>query len=470
MTCQGVSNGVRRDRAIIFPVALVRPRLNDYHGLTFTQDQVDFAIPFVDEDIPFYVDPFLLWKSPSQQDNALHTAVVASFNNIGQLGVKGMEEDSIRTLIKLSECPEVGLGSARDKQGKRIGEKTAADIIELFRRIPEITSGGLGHIEEIQLLVDQISKDRVSDIVCSLIKSFLIDFTIDQCRRLGIPTALLELEVFDYQKQTFISERTTLPVNPKNQLPIVLVPKRWLRYVPWINYDDYFENAFATDQAKRERVEVLTFNRHNYGLIREYIRQKELLQADCVNDPLFKPIPVISAKRKFEEIKQLATGRGEGADRRYEELMCQLLASVFYPQLDFADMQSRTESNGLIRDLVFYNSRGMDFLREIFEKYGSYQLVFELKNVSTIEREHINQLNRYLSEELGRFGVLVTRRPLSRAMFQNTIGLWSGQRRCILALADDDIEFMVELFESRQRLPIEVVKKLYIEFTRACPS
>ena len=240
--------------------------------------------------------------------------------------------------------------------------------------------------------------------------------------------------------------------------------------MPWINYDDYFENAFATDQAKRERVEVLTFNRHNYGLIREYIRQKELLQADCVNDPLFKPIPVISAKRKFEEIKQLATGRGEGADRRYEELMCQLLASVFYPQLDFADMQSRTESNVLIRDLVFYNSRGMDFLREIFEKYGSYQLVFELKNVSTIEREHINQLNRYLSEELGRFGVLVTRRPLSRAMFQNTIGLWSGQRRCILALADDDIEFMVELFESRQRLPIEVVKKLYIEFTRACPS
>jgi hypothetical protein len=72
-------------------MALVRPRLNDYHRLAFTQDGVDFAIPFLDEDILLYVDPFLLWKSPSQQDNALHTSVVASFNNwpAGRQGQRG---------------------------------------------------------------------------------------------------------------------------------------------------------------------------------------------------------------------------------------------------------------------------------------------------------------------------------------------------------------------------------------------
>ncbi len=42
---------------------IVRPRLNDFHNLPFTQEQVDFAIPFLDEDIPLYLDPFLLWKS-----------------------------------------------------------------------------------------------------------------------------------------------------------------------------------------------------------------------------------------------------------------------------------------------------------------------------------------------------------------------------------------------------------------------
>ena len=41
---------------------IIRPRLNDYHGLSFTQEEIDFAIPFLDEDIPLYVDPFLCGK------------------------------------------------------------------------------------------------------------------------------------------------------------------------------------------------------------------------------------------------------------------------------------------------------------------------------------------------------------------------------------------------------------------------
>ena len=451
-------------------MALVRPRLNDYHRLAFTQDGVDFAIPFLDEDIPLYVDPFLLWKSPSQQDNALHTSVVASFNNIGQQGARRGEAKATQTLIKLSECPEAGLGSARDKQGRRIGEATAGQIIDLFRTIPDVKNGGLAHIEEIQLLIDQVSRDRVSDIVCNLIKSFLVDFTIDQCGRHSIPTVQVELEAFDYQRQGFVQERVNLPVNPTNQAPIVLIPKRWLRYVPWINYDDYFASSVTSLDTKRERVEILNFNRQNYGLVRGYVKQKELTQADCANDPLFKPIPVVSARRKLDEVNKLPTGKTDAADRRYENLISQLLASLFYPQLDFAGMQERTESGVLIRDLIFYNSRAVDFLDEIFGKYASYQLVFELKNVRAIEREHINQLNRYLNDEFGRFGVLVTRNRLPGAMFRNTVDLWAGQRRGIIALSDEDISLMVEVFESKQRLPIEVLKRAYVDFTRSLPS
>jgi len=54
-------------------------------------------------------------------------------------------------------------------------------------------------------------------------------------------------------------------------------------------------------------------------------------------------------------------------------------------------------------------------------------------------------------------------------MFANTISLWSGQRRCIIALTDPDLELMVEVFDSKQRLPIEVLKRSYIAFRRACP-
>jgi hypothetical protein len=457
-------------------LTIIRPRLNDFHDLPFTQSQVDFVIPFLDEDIPFYVDPFLLWKSPSMQDNALHTAVVNSFNHLGKLVNRGDEITAVEILIRSSECQEVGLGVSKTKRGARISNKVAQNILALFRNIPQVREQGFTHFEEIQLLVDNIAKDRVSDIACNFIKSFLIDFTMDQCEKYNIPmVATSTLSIYDYKFNKFAEENVFLPHNPETNMPIILVPKRWIRHYTWIGYDDYYEKFYIPEIGLDEnnppdRIAILNFNRHNYGLVESYVKRKELTQDDCKNDPLFNPIPVLSAKRKLSAILNLPTGKIDQADRKYEDNISQLLASLLYPDLDFAQEQSRTESGVLIRDLIFYNNRSWDFLQDIYEDFGSRQLVFELKNVAKIEREHINQLNRYLNQNLGKFGVIVTRNPLPKNIFENTIDLWSGQRTCIIALTDADIELMVATYEDRQRLPIEVLKRSYIEFIRKCPS
>src|SRR5437868_10060194 len=110
-------------------MALIRPRLTDYYGLSQAQTELDFAIPFLDEDIPLYVDPFLLWKSPSYQDKALHQMLLAGFNNLGVLARQGQQEKAIEQLMAASECEEVGLGTAQNRQGKRIGRKQASEIL-----------------------------------------------------------------------------------------------------------------------------------------------------------------------------------------------------------------------------------------------------------------------------------------------------------------------------------------------------
>lgn len=458
-------------------LALVRPRLTDLHGISAAQADIDFAIPFLAEDVPLYVDPFLLWRSPSQQDQALHTSLVNSFNHLNWLARKGREDDAIRTLILASECDEVGLGLSATRKGQRIGNALACDILKLFQISPAHSQFGFTHFEEIQLYVNGISKDRVSDITCNFIKSFLIDYTIEQCLKWGIPLKKVKLPtLYSYREQRFTSDiEVDLPVNVDTGSPIILVPKRWLRFVPWINFDDYFQSACPRDEAVNkfgadERVSVLTYNRDNYGMVEEYIKAKERTADSCLNDPLFKQIPVISARRKLADIKKLPTGIEGKADKKFEDAASQLLASLMYPHLDFADTQVRSDGGATIRDLVFYNNRSVDFLSEILNDYGSRQIVMELKNVKAIEREHINQLNRYLTNEFGNFGILVTRNPLPRPMIKNTVELWSGQRRCIIALTDADLEQMVEVYESKQRNPIDVLKKKYIEFRRMCPS
>jgi hypothetical protein len=456
---------------------LIAPRLTDYHGIHIEQASLDFAIPFFEEDIPLYLDPFLLWSSPSQQDQSLHTSLINAFNHLGELMRKGDENKAMDIIIIASECDEVGLGSSASRTGKRIGRSKANEILHLFESIAEYKNRGFRHFEEIQFYIYGISKDRISDIACNFLKSFLIDFTIEQCKIHGIPTQLCKIEnIYDYRSNQFISsEKIEIPINPKNGKPLIFVPKRWLRFTPWISYDDYFHHHCPQDDIAHvpeelDRVAVLNYNRKNYGVIDAYIKEKERSFDDCHNDPLFSQIPIVSAKRKLSLIRKLPTGKEDNADREYEDAIAELFSSLLYPQLDFAANQSRTESGVLIRDLIFYNNRSNEFLKEIFDTYGSKQIVFEMKNVKEISRDHVNQLNRYMTDSLGKFGVLVTRNELTKARRQSTIDLWAGQRRCIITLTDVDVAQMVELFESNQRLPIDVIKKKYVEFTRLCPS
>ncbi|WKZ47445.1 MAG: GxxExxY protein [Anaerolineales bacterium] len=456
-------------------MTIIRPRLSDFYNIPLVQEEIDFVIPFLDEDIPLYLDPFLLWKSPSLQDNALHTALVNSFNHLGYLVNKGKESDAIATLIRASECQEAGLGFSKNRHGVKLSKKLASSITALFRNIPQIKAGGFTHFEEVQLLVDNFSKDRVSDIACNFVGSFLIDFTIQESEKYKIPIKKIDnFETYDYRKNKFVTESVSLPQNPETKAPLFLIPKRWLRKIPWIGFDDYVEKYYTTEIGKSvreiDRVRILSFNRKNYDLVRVYTAKRERQQYDCKNDPLFNPIPILSAKRKLQTILLLPTGKTNNADRKYEDGISQLMASLLYPYLDFAKEQSRTDSGTQIRDLIFYNNRSLDFLKDIYKDYGSQQIIMEIKNVEKIQREHINQLNRYLSESLGRFGVIITRNKLPKNIRQNTIDLWSGQRKCIIAITDEDLKLMVSVFESKQRLPIEVLKRAFIDFIRSTPS
>ena len=96
--------------------------------------------------------------------------------------------------------------------------------------MPQYKTGGFSHFEEIQLYVNNISKDRISDFACNFLKSFLIDFTQDECKKYNIPVReFANIKVFNPKTCSIDEEKLSLPYNPEDETPIIFVPKRWLR-------------------------------------------------------------------------------------------------------------------------------------------------------------------------------------------------------------------------------------------------
>lgn len=258
---------------------------------------------------------------------------------------------------------------------------------------------------------------------------------------------------------------------------MLLAPLNLLRRLPWINYGDYYRTAYAPlvlppGRAARAvaKQEVLAYNRAHFEAVRSYVAEREAAADACAPDPLFTPLRLTTVKKKVAEIKALPTGRDGGADKKFEELVFDVLSSALYPELDLAGQQERTISGAHIRDIIFHNDGKTPFLTDLRDLYGARQLVFELKNVAELDTVHVNQLHRYLDDEdMGRFGVLVARKPPKAPIQRNIVDLHSSKRRAVLCLDDSDLDLIVALLDSRRR-PIEALRKKYVEFTRRLPK
>ncbi|SRR6266508_6040334 len=99
----------------------VNPRLIDYFDLGFTQDDVDFAIPHLKEDIPLYIDPFLFWKSDREDYQYHHSELLAFFERLRQDVLSG------RRLKAKSHC-----------WNARRPRRSASDMLLEVRAAPQL--------------------------------------------------------------------------------------------------------------------------------------------------------------------------------------------------------------------------------------------------------------------------------------------------------------------------------------------
>jgi hypothetical protein len=317
---------------------MTNPRLVDVFGLSFSQDDVGFAIPKLNEDSPLYIDPFLLWNSTKRQYKELHDILLGFFGLVRKQVLDGNANAAATLLSGVFEPREIGLGYALgSKQGSNIGAQLIASIMHAFTSIPQLAAGEMRHLEELQLVVPGLAEDRISDTSISILYHFFLEYTAQQVRDYAIPSREFRLRTsFDLDSGIWRpSAAKLLPFDPRSGEPILLAPLDLLRHLPWINYENYYLACYSKQiltptarQTRTAKAAVLAYNSRHYAEVERYVDEREGVGQECKPDPLFSPVSQQTLRRKYDQIRALPTGRTGGADRAYEDLIAVLLTSL----------------------------------------------------------------------------------------------------------------------------------------------
>lgn len=210
------------------------------------EKELDFFDLNIDHDSRLFIDPFLIKKSPIEEERNLFERFGDFFRFAydKSLRIKIDEDEyrSLKSLLNFHEPREIGLGYTENSNSGAGPGPSFADILFKFfvsnsakRLIKEegLFPDGKFNPITLQIFIDDLGSDGLSDITANIIMDYLISYTQDQCKLLGIPLKQLPLQEdgFDFEEMEWKGGGYyDLPENPLREgEAIILVPKRFLR-------------------------------------------------------------------------------------------------------------------------------------------------------------------------------------------------------------------------------------------------
>lgn len=254
----------------------------------------DWFDPILESDTELFVDPFLIFKDTASRWSGAHDELVAHFDRIFMLLAKsGLRSNSPYwhqgvNLLRFPEPRPFCLGyTARGTRGAGGGEGLAKIIASAMRAAIERGMTHLDHFEVLGIFNERIGPDRISDLTCTILKQHFIDYTRRVATRHSLTTKRFEIANAgaDTNGQWNVVH-ADLPVNPFTAGPIILTPRKFLRRLPTLNAEDWWQfygvkaglNVQVMEGAdKQEIVRQANFHRTD---VWQFVEQKSKSAAD----------------------------------------------------------------------------------------------------------------------------------------------------------------------------------------------
>lgn len=457
-------------------------------SLGASQTFLDFVDVPVNRDIPLFADPFPLTCFPSGWAKRANNQIIDFFSEVLELVQQQKRSQVIELLSAPGEAADAHFGySMRTSSRRGIGKIKAEKMAHALFKSEAAHTGLLTSLSELDLFVDGIADDNISDLTLNILRHLLIEYTESQLDNLDIEGTLIVNAGFgwDHERKQWSPGRGRFPICDNER--ILLVPKFLVRrkvalnpqnfYQHWmLNYivreheslGTSFVKVFKNGKRRVLKKDVASANPFSKKSVADFIEKHpevylefrtqqaasiKMISAEEIADSL-NSREIIKGP-SASELKSILTGQKDAS--RYHTFILEALTFICEGDLS-APKKEVKRDGGLGRvDIEFDNNALSGFFHNLGSKFSIVcgKIIFECKNYAYDPKNpEIDQLSGRLKPHYGMFGVLVVRHVTDLEALRRRLVRDRDQHKMMIYLTDDDIVKLLGLAHQGKRSEI----------------
>ena len=335
-------------------------------------------------DLPLFIDPFLLFGSTKPEYLNLHSSIIKYLNFLKTKSEVGITEDSqIKSWYKFSEVKQnwfgySKVGNSGSGLGMKFGKAMSANMHIVFDDLGKEKITQTSHLEKAALFEIGVGKDNISDFTTNLIKEYLLkyteDFTKTNLTKKQSQKVMVEKVYFDYELERWMPKEFELPFIFNDF--VLLSPRDLLtKDDSWINSNDLrgnftrICNGLPNDQLRNE-----VFNYFQKRLPKKEKNkkntQKEISKAVHETIQRFPEIIKWYIKTK-EENKVGAKALSEQKVQEVESLFIEKMSAfveLLMKETGFYEIEAISSFNESLKRV--------NFMKDVIENNDGYRLFY----------------------------------------------------------------------------------------------
>ncbi|QTO47060.1 hypothetical protein [Burkholderia latens] len=326
-------------------------------------------------DLPLFVDPFLLFNSENPKYQALHTEMIRYMLFLKQQSSRELPKGLIEAWFHFPEVRQNWMGFSKSgNSGRGLGPDFARSLKRNFMTIfadfgdeKETNT----HLGKLTLIKNGVGKDNISDFTCNLIKGFLAEYTQTFALANIDPSRLAKFHIsktsFNYTTNTWTSKQYILPKFGSDF--VLLTPVDILtKDDAWISHNGFVEDFSGVLQTVGN--EALRAQIENYFVSQLPIEANKTEREAAVEKVVLKYPHLLDLYVKMQE----SSGKdATSASAKKVEATQQLFVAHLRQLIQLVDETQFYETS---TDSYTEGMKRIQFLKHVIEKQDGYRIFY----------------------------------------------------------------------------------------------